>query len=514
MNKTNATPQTSSSIIYQPALRPALPCVYGPVDFRDYRDRLVTIDRMLLDGGIEAVFIQAAVAENAPKWAGASAPQLQRFARQSVEALRCNVARLLTGLSYREFAVRAAESSLLQWFLRISEVDIVRVPSKSALERYSTWVSEETMTQIHLKLLTQAVTPDSAGAPQPFGLTEAVDPTEVFFDSTCLKANIHYPVDWVLLRDATRTLMKATVLIRREGLKQRMPQEPLRFLSDMNKLTMAMSAGRRRPDAKKQRKRVLRQMKALQRKITRHAKAHRDLLGAHRAETGMSEKQAQLVLDRIDKVLAQLPAAIAQAHERIIGERPVPNAEKILSLYEPDVEVLPRGKAGADVEFGNKLWLGETRAGLIIDWELQADATADSALVVPAVDRLKATMNIKVQRAWGDRGLFSQKNEKQLTKREVESGLCPRNPAELQRRLEDDPEFRGGLQRRGGTEARIAIFKSVFTGNPCLTKGIAARKLAVSWAVLAHNLWVLARLKLAQDEAAAEAAAAAKQKAA
>jgi hypothetical protein len=27
-------------------------------------------------------------------------------------------------------------------------------------------------------------------------------------------ANIHYPVDWVLLRDATQTLMKAVSLIR------------------------------------------------------------------------------------------------------------------------------------------------------------------------------------------------------------------------------------------------------------------------------------------------------------
>jgi hypothetical protein len=88
------------------------------VDFRDYRDRLVTMDRMLLEGGVEAVFIQAAVTENAAGKA-ASASQLQRYARQSVLALRCNVARLLTGLSFRDFAVRAAESSLLQWFLPV-----------------------------------------------------------------------------------------------------------------------------------------------------------------------------------------------------------------------------------------------------------------------------------------------------------------------------------------------------------------------------------------------------------
>lgn len=506
MNKKNATAPTAPIIIYQPELRPALPCVYGPVDFRDYRDRLVTIDRMLLEGGVEAVFIQAAVAEHAAEWAAASATQLQRFARQSVLALRCNVARLLTGQSLRDFAVRAAESSVLQWFLRIGEVDRAKVPSKSALERYSQWVSEETMTQIHLKLLTQAVTPAGPATPQPLGLTELVEVSDIFFDSTCLKANIHFPTDWVLLRDSTRTLMKATVLIRREGLKQRMPQEPLQFLSDMNKLAMAMSASGRKRDAKKQRKRVLRQMKRLQNKITRHAQAHRALLAEHWAETEWTEKQAQAIIARIDNVLTQLPAAIRQAHERIIGERPVPHAEKILSLYEPDVEVLKRGKAGADVEFGNKLWLGETRAGLIVDFALLTEAEADTALVVPAVKRLRQ-QKFDVKQVWGDRGLASGKNEKALAKLDVKSGLCPRDPAELQRRLTEDESFRPGLKRRGGTEARIAIFTAVFIGKPCRAKGIAARKLAVSWAVLAHNLWVLARLKLAQDRQAAEAAA-------
>ncbi len=101
-------------MIYQPSLRPALPCVYGPVDFQVYRERLVTIDRMLVEGGVEAAFVQAAVAEDPAERVAATAAQLQSFARQSVLALRCNVARVLTSQTFRDFAVRAAESSLLR----------------------------------------------------------------------------------------------------------------------------------------------------------------------------------------------------------------------------------------------------------------------------------------------------------------------------------------------------------------------------------------------------------------
>lgn len=476
------------------------------MEFREFRDQLVVIDGMLQEGGIEAAFVQAAAAEHATALAGAGAKGWARFAQTSALALRCNVARVLTGLSYREFAVRAAESGLLQWFLRLGEVDRVKAPAKSTLKRFSQWVSAETMAAIHQRLVGQATTAAGAATPQPLGLSEPVDASEGFLDSTCLKANIHFPVDWVLLRAAARTLMKATVLIRREGLKQRMPQEPLGFLSAMNKLAMAMSAHGRRPDAKQQRKRTLRQMKALEKKIAGHARAHRALLARHWAATALSEKQAQAILRRIDQVLTQLPAAIRQAHERIIGARPVPHAEKILSLYEPEVEVLKRGKAGADVEFGHKLWLGETRAGLIVDFALLAEAAADSALVLPAVARLRGPMQIPLQQVWGDRGLFSQKNEQALAQHAVQSGLCPRDPAELQKRLQADAAFRAGLRRRGGTEARIAIFKHAFAGSPCRAKGLPARQLAVSWAVLAHNLWVLARLKLAQERQSAEAA--------
>ena len=42
---------------------------------------------------------------------------------------------------------------------------------------------------------------------QPFDLEEAISLANLYFDGTCLKTNIHFPTDWILLRDAVRTLM-------------------------------------------------------------------------------------------------------------------------------------------------------------------------------------------------------------------------------------------------------------------------------------------------------------------
>ena len=439
----------------------------------------------------------------------ATAKQLDRFARFSALALRSNIARKLTGLDHREFCVRVTDSPLLQWFLHVGQVDSVKVFSKSTSARFSTWATAGSLHIINEKLtaLLGADGSNANGEDAPsaaFGLPAPITCDEVFFDSTCLKADIHFPVDWVLLRDATRTLMKATVLIRGVGLKNRMPQEPLEFLSDMNTLCMKMSAKRRAADSKRQRKQVLREMKALEKCIADHAQVHLEALRTRWQETDLSEGRVRVIIARMEGVLEQLPAAIKQAHERIIGERKVPNEDKILSLYDDSINVIVRGKAGAEVEFGNKLWLGETREGIIVDYRLYQDNPGDSTLVKPAIQRLVDSQGLDLKHAWGDRGLFSKANKEMLDERGIRSGLCPRDVAELADRLENETGFREGLKRRAGTEARIGIFKNVFLGSPPQAKGFAHRELAVGWAVLSHNLWVVARLAVAEEKRQAE----------
>lgn len=487
------------TIAYQPALRPALPCVYGPLEYREQRAQFQRIDAILRDAGLEEQFIKLAARETKRELQLMSGRERQRFAGDCVLALRTSIARELTGLSTREFCVRLADSPLLQWFLNVGEMGRIRVFSKSTCDRFGRWVGPESLRAINDRLVALLTDTGSAGAGQQpaavgLGLAAPIDCGEVFFDSTCLKADIHFPVDWVLLRDAARTLMKATVLIRNSGLRQRMPQEPLAFLSEMNTLCMKMSAKPRMADGKKHRKAVLREIKGLQRHIAGHARAHLELLESRWQETDLSEGRAGLIIKRIKKVLEQLPAAIRQAHERIIGERRVANEDKILSLYDDSLNVMVRGKAGADVEFGNKLWLGETRQGLIVDYRLYRDNPSDSALVGPALQRLVDGQGLPVAKVWGDRGLASQDNAAMLAGRGIGDGLCPRDAGELARRLASEAGFREGLKRRAGTEARVGVFKNVFLGCPLPAKGFGHRELAVGWAVLSHNLWVVARL--------------------
>jgi hypothetical protein len=499
--QTNA--RTVITFTYQPALRPALPCVYGPQDYREQRALFQRIDSILSASGPEQEFIALTLAERQIDTLAATATRLERFAKYSVLALRSNIARTLTGLDHREYSTRVADSTLLQWFLQVGEMGSIKAFGKSTSDRFARWAGEQTMRSINEKLtsLLGATDQENHNISTPaaaFGLSEPIIFDDIYFDSTCVKADIHFPIDWVLLRDAARTLMKATNLIRRHGLKHRMPQEPPEFLSEMNTLCMKMTAKDHSADGRKQRKKVLREMKALEARIARHAKAHVAILKTRREETDLSEPEAQLIITRVERMLDQLPAAIKQAHERLIGGRQVSNQDKILSLYDGDINVIKRGKAGAQVEFGNKLWLGETREGVIVDCQLYQDNPSDSALVKPAIERLIDQQQHPVAKVWGDRGLASKPNATLLEKRGIGNGLCPRNVIELAEKLNNEEGYREGLKRRAATEGRIGIFKNVFLGRPLLAKGFEHRELAVGWAVITHNLWVVARLAEAE----------------
>jgi hypothetical protein len=480
----------SGIIAYQPALRPALPIVYGPLEYREQRATFERMDEILAQSGLDQDFLHAAMKDQGFDPGERTAKENQRFAACSFVCLRGNVARYLLGLSHRDFCARLADSPLLQWFLHIGEIDSVKVYAKSSSHRFENWVKPESMRGIIDKLNVLSRTPNALDLKKPVTFDDA------FFDTTVVKAPIHFPTDWLLLRDAARTLLKATSRIRREGLKHRMPQSPEAFLRNINKQCMAMSAQRRRKDGKRERKRILREMKKLDQRIAKHARSHLKLLQTRREETGLGEGEARLVERSIQGVLDQLPAAIKQAHERIIGGRTVSNDEKILSLYDNEVEVIVRGKANAEVEFGNKLTLVENGVGMIIDYCLHKGNPADCDLVIPSVLRLKEA-GIEITKVWGDRGTFSAANESLLAEHGIQSGLCPRNPDELSQRLKE-PGVAEGMKRRGATEARIAVFKNVFVGSPAKGRSFAARQRACGWAVLAHNLWVLARLPVAQ----------------
>jgi len=496
-----------NTLTLQLDLRPALPNVYGTSDYREFRETLFKIDEILTKSDFEHNLLKEALEQyvvenniNTTEFYNSKKAALHY--KKLKHALRCNIARHLTAESYRQFSIRLADSELFQWFTSISAFGCRKATSKSSLERYEKCFDTNLLVKNIHKLLNDVTDNNKA---IKAGIHQPIDCKKIYTDSTCIKANIHFPVDWVLLRDAVRSLVLAINTIRAQGLNHRMI-EPRLLLKQMNKLCIEMTHTRRKKDSKKQRKKIFRKMKKLANCIAKHGYRYRQLLIEHLEQTQWTQAQAQQVINRIDLILKQLPAAIKQAHERIIGERIVASKDKILSLYDKDISVIVRGKAGGEVEFGQGLLLTEQSDGLIIDWQLfKGQPTSDSKAFKPMLDRVEKNYS-SIEQACTDRGFSDKNNDAILQERNIYNAICPKSPKQLQEKL-SDPIFVAAQTRRSQSEGRIGIFKNVFLGQPLRSKISEYKSVSVNWCVLTHNLWVLSRRALEIERSALKKAA-------
>ena len=166
-------------------------------------------------------------------------------------------------------------------------------------------------------------------------------------------------------------------------------------------------------------------------------------------------------------------------------------------MYEPDINVIVRGKSGSEVEFGNTFLLAEQHDGVIVDWSLLKGNKSDSKLLKGSLARFVQAFGRMPDAVVGDRGFDSPENRK-AGHPEMYNAICPKSPAAMSGRMKE-LRFCELQNRRSQSEGRIGIFKNNFLGQPFRSKGFDNRERDITWSVLTHNLWVIARLPQAEE---------------
>ena len=156
-------------IPFQPELPQTLPTIHGNVDYREFRELLLGFDRLLASTGLEKQLLESDLEQWQARVGQNATPRAQQTReKHSRLALRCNLARLLLQEDYRGFASRLADSPLLQYFCGLSQVDQIKIPSKSRLQRYDRWWPENDIRKaIHELMKFGAATPEAAGLAEP-----------------------------------------------------------------------------------------------------------------------------------------------------------------------------------------------------------------------------------------------------------------------------------------------------------------------------------------------------------
>jgi len=471
---------------------PTSPETIRNVEYHQQVALFIRMDALLRTSGVETAFLQARLAHQRAQRKRPMTPrEAHRVLRRTRQLFRCHLLRTHYQLSVRRVSLLLVDQALWRAFCDLTEA---QTPSKSTLDRFAHALPEATLRPCVDQLTQAAATPATA---ETLSLAQPLLLDVAWFDTTCVPANIHYPVDWLLLRDAAIALAQALACGRRHGLAVPDPRPAQRA---MNHYCMTMAHVSRRPrDAAAARKPVVRAMNRLVRDLREQAEQALALLAAPPATWTLPPGRTTQIADRLRHVLTLLPRVLQQAHTRLLAEQPVDNADKLLSLAEPTAQVIHRGKTGQAAEFGHLLYLVEQVNGVILDWAFCETPVPDHVLVARRLPGLRATYPDQIHTAVTDRGCSSPAVRQYLRAHGMRDDTAPRGAKALAAR-QADPTFRQHQCRRAQTEGRIGILKNVFLGRPLRAKGFDYRALQVTWAIFTHNLWVLARLPTATDQ--------------
>jgi IS5 family transposase len=192
-----------------------------------------------------------------------------------------------------------------------------------------------------------------------------------------------------------------------------------------------------------------------------------------------------------EEFLPRLKQGIEQAQRRVIKSDPVPAAEKLLSLFEPHTQVIPRFKAGRAVEFGRKLRLDEVEGGIITGYAvLERGGGQDQPYLADSLANHKTRFGRAPHLLAADRGMASAENERLAKEAGVKEVALPHvgKAPPGRRAKERGPRFRRGYRFRAGIEGRIHVLKRDYGLKRCRYRGERGFGRWVGWGIVAHNL--------------------------
>lgn len=402
------------------------------------------------------------------------------FKYTSEMVLRLALCQVLEGASLRGIVVRVDDSNCLRRFTRIHGGPMM---GHTALCRLRNAIRPETW-----KAMNEVLAKTAAKR-------EMITGESLRLDTTAVETNIHWPTDSSLLWDGYRTLGRLIGEVR-EVAPEAVGSGRVHLARVKRTATRiarkAQHKGRKANDLIPLYKRLIGQVEVICDWSTEVADRLEKRIGPARTD------ELAAYMERLVEQLrhfARLGSRVVwQATERVLHGRSVPNEKKIFSLFEPHTELLKRGKAGKDVEFGHMIQVQQTGEKFITDYAVFDHKPAEPALLGPALKSHKKLFGHLPVSLAADKGYWSSDVFEKLPD-EVAIISIPkkggRNQAERDREL--DPLFRLAQAFRAGVEGSISFLKRVLRLARCLNKGWLHFASTVGATVLAHNLLVLAR---------------------
>jgi IS5 family transposase len=404
------------------------------------------------------------------------------FVYTSDQALRILVAQICEGESLRGIVVRVDDSWGLRRFTRVHHGPMM---DYTTLCRLKNAIRPKTWSKVNELLTGYAIEKQRIGG------------DELRLDTTAVETNIHFPTDSTLLWDTYRVLGR---LVNRA---RAIDPEAVgkRRLQSRKAKRLAVAIARRTRRQRRMRDREKDAYAALfglvEALLAWAAEVCAELQGALREN--LYESADAIVVEAVARDLAHyLPLGrrvLDQARRRIEYGEVVPAQDKLYSLFEPETQLLVRGKAQRHIEFGHMVLLEQVRGNFITGYEVFSQKTMEASTVDPVLRRHERRFGTPPAVLAADKAFYESMPKLRQLEERVElvaiGKMGRRTDAERQR--EQTESYKRAQRFRAGIEGTISFAKRCLRLARCFNKGYRHFVATVCATVFAHNLVVLAR---------------------
>jgi len=461
-------------------LDPQDPLDFNPSSLKvtqEYYEKYCSVDKILRDNPSMLDLFHRHVSRVLNKKGGK-----RRATFTSEQLFRAILVMEIEGLPYRETVVRIDDSVFLRKFVRIYSGDVM---DYTLLCKAYKAIPPEAWKEMNRKL----------GA---YGIENGRITGELLrVDTTACETNVHFPTDASLLWDSYRVLSRLISKVREYDSEAvgRGRLQNRRVKRSMLRIT------RQRSNTEEYRANLRRPYSALLAHVRGVLDWSREV--RRRVEGGLAgggyDLQLSLILQGILSEMEtydnRVERVIDQATRRVLQGESVPNVEKIFSIFEPHTELLIRGKARKNIEFGHMVLIHEVEETFISDYDVFERKPTDASLVDPILES-HADMFGSLPRSFtADKGFYENMAKlRQLEAIIPEVSIAKkgsRTPEERER--EHRPAFRALQRFRAGIEGTISTLKRAYKMSRCLYRSFRTYCSSIGCHILTHNLIVLAR---------------------
>ena len=397
--------------------------------------------------------------------------------------LRMVLVKILENTSFRGTVIQIDDSSRLRAFTRIHNGPMM---DPSTLCRLTNAIRTKTWKKINQLLAGAAVE------------EERIDGDQLRIDTTAVETNIHYPTDSGLLWDSYRVLSR---LLR--TLRDLLPDlvSGKRLHSQQAKKLYAnigRASGKRSKKSKQAKKYAYRRLIGMVQRLLAYVEqvctqVRDDVVRC--VELTSDLVTATDIVQELEHYGALGTFVVDQASRRVLHGERVPNEEKIFSIFEPHTELLIRGKAGKDVEFGHMVSIQQVGSRFIAAYDVFEKRPAEHTLVDSALQSHETLFGSLPRVFTGDKGFWENKEkmDELLDEIPVVSIGKKGSRTEEETAREHSGPFKMAQRFRAGVEGSIAFLKSVLGMWRCMNRGLEHFASTVGATVFVHNLLILVR---------------------